>query len=220
MKYIIFFVIVSLITFNNAEDKKNQDKEEKKKMEDEEFVKHMNARETIVPGSEIHLKMQEMTQKALKIAYFMNAKNTIPKEIRGWMNILTGQEIDEGFSLYPPFYADCGKNIHLEKNVLIYSGCHFQDQGGIYIGENAIIGHNVILYTLNHDMDPNRRNELHPLQIHIGKRVWIGPGSIVLPGVTIGDNSVIGAGSVVTKDVPENVVVAGNPAKIIKNVNE
>ena len=82
-----------------------------------------------------------------------------------------------------------------------------------------MIGHNVILATLNHNIDPNHRADLFPKPIHIGKRVWVGSGSIILPGVTIGDNSIIGAGSIVTKDVPPNVIVAGNPAKFIKNID-
>ena len=135
------------------------------------------------------------------------------------MSILIGQDLDEGFGLFPPFYTDCGRNIHIEKNVFINSGCHFQDQGGVYIGEGSLIGHNVIIATLNHDMDPYHRADLHPKPVHIGKRVWIGSGSILLPGVTIGENSIVGAGSIVTKDVAPNTIVAGNPAKFIKNLS-
>ena len=164
--------------------------------------------------------MYNLSKRAMQITDKINNKYNTPQEIRKLMSELIGQELDEGFGLFPPFYTDCGRNIHIEKNVFINSGCKFQDQGGVYIGENSLIGHNVILATLNHEMDPYHRADLHPKPIHIGKRVWIGSGSILLPGITIGDNSVVGAGSVVTKDVPPNVIVAGNPAKFIKNIDK
>ena len=207
--FLILLIFIS-ITITKSEEP------EKELMSDEEFIKLMNAQTTSIAGSDIALKMHDMAQKAMKITYFINNKYNPPADVRKWMSILIGQELDEGFGLFPPFYTDCGRNIHIEKNVFINSGCHFQDQGGIYIGEGTFIGHNVILATLNHDMNPYKRADIHPKPIHIGKRVWIGSGAIVLPGVTIGDNSVIGAGSVVTKDVPENCVYGGNPAKFIK----
>ena len=193
--------------------------DETKLMSDKEFIKIMNSQERVVAGSEVSLKMHSLAQKAMKITSQMNNKYNTPQELRRWMSILIGQDLDEGFGLFPPFTTDCGKNIHLEKNVFINSGCRFQDQGGIYIGENSLIGHNVILATLNHNVDPYNRADLFPKPIHIGKRVWIGSGSIVLPGVSIGDNSIVGANSVVTKDVPPNTIYAGNPAKFIKNID-
>ena len=126
--------------------------------------------------------------------------------------------MDETFGLFPPFYTDCGKNIHIGKNVFINMGCKFQDQGGIYIGDGALIGHNVVLATLNHAMSPEDRASMIPAPIRIGKRVWIGANATVLPGVTIGDGSIVAAGAVVTKDVPENTVVAGVPAVPIRHL--
>ena len=193
--------------------------DETKLMSDKEFIKIMNSQERVVAGSEVSLKMHSLAQKAMKITSQMNNKYNTPQELRRWMSILIGQDLDEGFGLFPPFTTDCGKNIHLEKNVFINSGCRFQDQGGIYIGENSLIGHNVVLATLNHDINPNTRADLFPKPIHIGKRVWVGSGSTVLPGVTIGDNSIVGAGSIVTKDVAPDTIVAGNPAKFIKNLS-
>ena len=189
-------------------------------MSDEEFIKIMNSRERVIAGSPVSLKMHYLAQRALQFTAKINNKYNTPQEIRKLMSELIGQELDEGFGLFPPFYSDCGRNIHIEKNVFINSGCRFQDQGGVYIGENSLIGHNVVVATLNHEMDPYHRADLHPKPIHIGKRVWIGSGSILLPGITIEDNSVVGAGSVVTKDVPPNVIVAGNPAKFIKNIDK
>ena len=194
------------------------DSDKKQMISDEEFIKIMNSQERVIGGSDIHLKMYNLSNRAMQITDKINNKYNTPQEIRKLMSELIGQELDEGFGLFPPFYTDCGRNIHIEKNVFINSGCKFQDQGGVYIGENSLIGHNVILATLNHEMDPYHRADLHPKPIHIGKRVWIGSGSMILPGITIGDNSIVGAGSIVTKDVPPNVIVAGNPAKFIKNI--
>lgn len=130
----------------------------------------------------------------------------------------TGQEIDETFGLFPPFYTDRGKNMHIGKHVFINAGCKFQDQGGIYIGDGALIGHNAVLATLNHNPDPEKRQNLLPAPIHIGKNVWIGANVTVLPGVTIGDDAIVAAGAVVTRNVEAKTVVAGVPAKLIKRV--
>lgn len=121
--------------------------------------------------------------------------------------------------MFPPFYTDCGKNLHIGKNVFINSGCRFQDQGGITIGDGALIGHNVVMATLNHSEDPETRGNLHPAPIHIGRNVWIGASATILPGVTIGDGAIVGAGSVVTRDVPENMIVTGVPARILRPVD-
>lgn len=104
--------------------------------------------------------------------------------------------------------------------MFINSGCRFQDQGGITIGDGTLIGHNVVLATINHDFVPEHRGDNLPAPIVLGKNVWIGANTMILPGVTIGDNAVIAAGSVVTRDVPTDTVVAGVPARKIKNIAE
>jgi acetyltransferase-like isoleucine patch superfamily enzyme len=215
MRALLF--LLSLLNAINIINSVESDK--KQLISDEEFIKIMNSQERVIGGSDIHLKMYSLSNRAMQITDKINNKYNTPQEIRKLMSELIGQELDEGFGLFPPFYTDCGRNIHIEKNVFINSGCKFQDQGGVYIGENSLIGHNVILATLNHEMDPYHRADLHPKPIHIGKRVWIGSGSMILPGITIGDNSIVGAGSIVTKNVPPNVIVAGNPAKFIKNID-
>ena len=136
------------------------------------------------------------------------------------MQELTSQPDFPSFGLFPPFYTDCGKNIHFGQNVFINSGCRFQDQGGIWIGNNALIGHNAVLATLNHDSDPKKRGNLIPSRIVIGNDVWLGANVTVLPGVTIGDGAIIAAGAVVTKDVPARTVAGGVPAKVIKTIGE
>ena len=210
-----YVLLISFFIFKAEDEPKIEDI---KIMSDDEFIKIMNTQEKVISRSEVGLKMHLMAQEAMKILYFINNKYNTPSELRRWMSLLIHQELDEGFGLFPPFFTDCGKNIHLGKNVFINAGCRFQDQGGIYIGDGTFIGHNVILATLNHDLNPNTRADMYPKPIHIGKKVWIGSGAIVLPGISIGDNSVIAAGSVVTKNVPENVVYGGNPAKFIKKI--
>ena len=186
----------------------------------EEFTSIMNTEEEVIAGSEVHLKMVALSNEAMQITGKLNQGYHTPEEIRKLMSELTGKEIDDTFGMFPPFYTDCGKNIHLGKNVFINSGCQFQDQGGIYIEDGSLIGHQVVLATLNHDMDPEKRANLYPSPIHIGKNVWIGAHATVLAGVTIGDGAIVAAGAVVTKDVPENTVVGGVPAKVIKRVQK
>lgn len=186
----------------------------------EKFLEAMNSGEQMKAGSPVHLKMHELSQEALKITMEINNAYHTPEEILELMERLTGRKIGERFGMFPPFYTDCGKNIHIGNGVFINSGCKFQDQGGIYIGDGALIGHNTVLATLNHGMLPEERGDLIPRPIHIGKNVWIGSNSTILPGVTIGDNAVIGAGSIVTKDIPENMIAVGNPAKIIRSIYE
>ncbi len=160
----------------------------------------------------------ELFQEAVRIGMELNNQYHTPEEIREIMGRLTGKKIDETFRLFPPFYADFGKNISFGKDVFINSGCHFQDQGGITIGDGSLIGHNVVLATINHDINPANNRKNHYAPIKIGSHVWIGSNATVLAGVTIGGWSVVAAGAVVTKDVPANVVVGGVPARIIKHI--
>ncbi|MBC3887470.1 sugar O-acetyltransferase [Acetobacterium paludosum] len=183
-----------------------------------DFLSHLNRGETVMGGSEVHRMMHELSQEALKVTAEINGSYHTPEEIRVLFSRLIGKPVDETFAMFPPFYTDCGKNIQVGKNVFINSGCQLQDQGGISIGDGALIGHNVVLATLNHDIDPDRRSDMHPASIIIGKNVWIGANVTVVPGVAIGAGAVIAAGAVVTKNVPPNVIVGGVPAKIINRI--
>ena len=185
-----------------------------------ECVSYMNQGIPAPVGTEVRNMMSKLSDEARKITAKLNGSYHEQAEIRSLFSELIGKQVDETFALFPPFYTDCGKNIHIGKNVFINAGCHFQDQGGITIGDGAQIGHNVVLATLNHNLIPENRKTVIPAPIIIGKNVWIGANSTILSGVTIGDNSVIAAGAVVTKDVPANVVAGGVPAKIIKSIYE
>ena len=183
-----------------------------------EFKEAMEKKTYIIANSEMHLYMHETAQRARKITAEMNNEYKTPDQIRELFSALIGQEVDKSFGLFPPFNADYGLNIKVGKNVFINSGCCFQDQGGIEIGDNVLIGQQVVIATINHDFVPDKRANMFPAPVKIGNGVWIGAHATILSGVTLGDSAIIAAGAVVTKDVPENVVVAGVPAKIIKQI--
>lgn len=185
-----------------------------------EFLDYVNKGNTIRANSEMHKYMVELSNEAMKITAELNGSYHTSEEICEIFSRLIGKPVDKSFGMFPPFYTDCGKNINIGKNVFINSCCCFQDQGGITIGDGALIGHKVVMATLNHDFMPERRGDTIPKPIVIGKNVWIGSNSTILGGVTIGDNSIIAAGSLVNKDVPPDMVVAGTPAGVIKSIYE
>ena len=189
-------------------------------MELNKFLKYMESGAEIEAGSEAHLCMHKLSQEAIRLTTELNGSYHTNEEIVEIMCEITGRRVDETFSLFPPFYTDFGKNIIFGKDVFINSGCHFQDQGGIEIGDGVLIGHNVVLATINHDLLPQNNRKNHYAPIKIGNHVWIGSNATVLSGVTIGEWAVVAAGAVVTKDVPPYTVVGGVPAKIIKKVEE
>lgn len=162
----------------------------------------------------------DLCQEAIRLCMELNSNYHTPEEIRQIMGRLTGREVGEDFSLFPPFYTDFGKNIAIGRNVFINSGCHFQDQGGIAIGDGALIGHNVVLATVNHALEPEKRRRNRYAPIRIGENVWIGSNATILPGVTLGDWAVVAAGAVVTKDVPPMTVVGGVPARVFRTIPE
>lgn len=132
-------------------------------------------------------------------------------------------EVGENCYIEPPFHSNWGgKNVHLGKNVYFNFNATMVDDTHIYIGDYTMLGPNVVIATAGHPILPELREKAlqYNMPVHIGKNCWLGAGVIVLPGVTIGDNTVIGAGSVVTKDIPANVVAVGNPCKVLREINE
>lgn len=187
-------------------------------MELQKFLDYVNSGKTIEAPSEELVYSGYLTQEALKITAEINNGYHTPEEIQELFAKLTSQPVNITLGLIPPFYTDCGKNIHVGENVFINTGCTMQDQGGVYIGDGALIGHHAMIATLNHDFNPSKRGSLHPAPVHIGKRAWLGANVTVLPGVTIGDGAIVAAGAVVTKDVPANTIAAGVPARIVKPI--
>lgn len=187
-------------------------------MELNELLKKLNNGETVGENREAVEVMRSYSREAQKITMEINTKYHDPEELAELFSELIGKPVGEDFGLFPPCYTDFGKNITIGDRVFINAGCKFQDQGGITIDDGALIGHGVVLATLNHDFAPEKRQQLHPAPIHIGKNVWIGANATVTPGVSIGDNAVIAAGAVVNRDIPANVIAGGVPAKVIREL--
>lgn len=187
-------------------------------MNQQEFLAAMRRGESVAGSTEGHEWMHKLADQAQRLTAQLNGSYHTPEEIRGIMSEIIGKPVDETFRLFPPFYTDCGKNITIGKNVFINSACHFQDQGGVTIEDGCLIGPQVEFATINHGQDPAHRSDNHFAPIHLKKGVWIGAHATILPGVTIGENSIVAAGAVVTKDVPANVIVAGVPARVMKPI--
>ncbi|MGI6219004.1 MAG: sugar O-acetyltransferase [Bacteroidaceae bacterium] len=179
-----------------------------------EYVKTRKALNT----PDIQQFMDEMSDEARRVTFRLNAAYHTPDEVRALLSELFGKTVPASLRVFPPFYTDFGKNITIGEQVFINACCHFQDHGGVTLGDGCQIGHNVVFATLNHGMKPEDRKTTYPAPIVLGKNVWVGSNSTILSGVTIGDNSVVAAGAVVTKDVPENTVVGGVPARFIKRI--
>ena len=189
-------------------------------MQTEEYKALTARREYIAAGSEAHRFMADAAREAQRITAQINGAYHSAEELRALFSELTGERVDDSFGLFPPFYTDFGRNIRVGKGVFINSGCCFQDQGGIELGDGCLIGHQVVIATLNHDFDPQKRGGMYPAPVRLGNNVWVGEHATILAGVTVGDNAVVAAGAVVTKDVPANAVVGGVPARIIRMIGE
>ncbi|MFM2479897.1 DapH/DapD/GlmU-related protein [Celerinatantimonas sp. YJH-8] len=188
-------------------------------MDLKELLEHFNQGLPIKEGDGAHQLLVKYSNEAMRITANLNNAYHSPDEVRSLFSDLTGSEVDASFTLFPPFYSDFGKNIHVGKTVFINAGCKFQDQGGIRIGDGTLIGHNVVMATVNHGLSRAKRHWNFVAPIIIGKDVWIGANVTILQGVTIGDDAVIAAGAVVTSDVLPGTVVGGIPAKFIKAID-
>ena len=142
-------------------------------------------------------------------------------QVRALFSDLTGKAVDASFMLIPPFYTESGVNIRVGRNVFVNQNCTVYDLGGVDIGDDVMIGPNVSLITSGHPIEPSRRRDgVTAAPIVIERNVWIAAGATIIGGVTVGENSVVAAGSVVTRDVPPNTLVGGNPARVIRSIAE
>lgn len=189
-------------------------------MDLEALLAELNAGRTIPGGSPLHAVMHDASQAAMRVTGELNGGYHEPGRVRELLAELTGRPIHESVTLFPPFTADFGKNITLGERVFINSGCRFQDQGGVTIGDDSLIGHNTVLATLDHGIHPDHRGDMDPAPIVIGRNVWIGANVTILKGVTVGDNAIVAAASVVTKDVPADAIVVGSPARVVRSVHD
>ncbi|MFW5471310.1 DapH/DapD/GlmU-related protein [Knoellia sp. CPCC 206435] len=180
------------------------------------FLDHVDRGDLIEGGSDLHATMHTAAQEALRTIGELNGGYRTPDEVRQLLTRLTGVPVDESVTVFPPFYCEFGRNLRLGKRVFVNMGCRFQDTGGITIGDDTLVGHGSTLTTLNHGVDPDRRADMVPAPIRIGRKVWLGASVTVVPGVTIGDGAIVGAGAVVSRDVPADTVVAGVPAQVLR----
>lgn len=188
-------------------------------MELKEFLEYVKTGKAL-SSDEIHRFMDEMSDEARRVTFRLNTAYHTPDEVRALLSELFGKEADPTLRVFPPFYTDFGKNITIGRHVFINACCHFQDHGGVTLGDGCQIGHNVVFATLNHGIAPGDRVHTYPAPIVLGKNVWVGSNATILQGVTVGDNAIIAAGAVVTKDVPADTIVGGVPAKVIRGINE
>lgn len=140
-------------------------------------------------------------------------------EVRALFSDLIGKKVDDSFLLIPPFYTTGGVDISIGRNVFVNQNCTFYDLGGLDIADDVMIGPNVSIITSGHPVEPSRRRAFTIAKpIVIERNVWIAAGATIIGGVTVGENSVVAAGSVVTKNVPPNTLVGGNPARVIRSI--
>ncbi|MBO9635622.1 MAG: sugar O-acetyltransferase [Chitinophagaceae bacterium] len=162
-------------------------------------------------------RLREAAYATKKLLVQMN-NAADPKEIRALLSQITESQIDASVAVFTPLHINYGKNIRIGKNVFINFDCTFLDLGGITIDDNVLIAPKVSILSEGHPVSPEDRHALVPQPIHIRKNAWIGANATILPGVTIGENAIVAAGAVVSKDVPDNTIVGGIPARIIKTV--
>ncbi|MBU6342549.1 MAG: sugar O-acetyltransferase [Bacteroidetes bacterium] len=161
---------------------------------------------------------EAVSETLIKLASLNSA--TSIQEIRAKLGEITGQTIPDTTTVFAPFYTNFGRHISLGHHVFINHGCSFLDLGGITIGDDVLIAPMVSISSESHPVEPSMRKMLVLKPVVIQNKVWIGARATILPGVTVGANSVVAAGAVVTQDVPSNVVVGGVPAKIIKHLDD
>jgi len=164
-----------------------------------------------------YFKISNACNETRRLLVQLNAASE-PEEIKNLVSLITGYELDATTIVFPPFQVNYGKNTKIGKNVFINFDCTFLDLGGIIIEDNVMLGPKVSLLSEGHPVSINDRQTLTVGNIHIKKNAWIGAGATILQGVTIGENSVVAAGAVVSKDVTANALVGGIPAKKIKSI--
>ena len=172
----------------------------------------------LIPNDDPQLpEMWKVVQRAIELSAALNTSTSVD-QIRERLSEITGRQIDKTTTVFVPFYTNFGRHIKIGKRVFINHACSFLDLGGITIEDDVLIGPRVNLITENHPLDPSNRKSLDLKSILIKRNAWIGAAATILPGITIGENSVVAAGAVVNKDVPDNTIVGGIPAKIIRAI--
>ena len=159
-------------------------------------------------------------QRTMRLAAEMNMGFHTEAEVRDYMRQITGSEIDETLRIFTPFHINYGKKTTFGRDCFVNFGCTFLALGGITIEDDVFIGPHCVLATEYHPEEPTTRHSLLTKPIVVKRNAWLGANVTVLAGVTIGENAIVAAGSVVTKDVPDNMVVAGSPARMIREIKK
>lgn len=180
------------------------------------FTRLLNG-ESIAPDDPERAEIGYACNETKKYSVLLNNSDD-PEEIRDLLGKVTGSVIDESTILFTPLFINYGKNTKIGKRVFINSACSFLDLGGITIEDDVLIAPKVNILSEGHPLEPSQRKYLKPGAVYIKRNAWIGANATILAGVTIGENSVVAAGSVVSKDVPDNVLVGGTPARILKKL--
>ena len=164
---------------------------------------------------------EERIENKLKIYEYNNTRPDEKEKMKEQIKNILGKTGEEVF-IEQPFHCDYGKNIEVGNNFYANYNCVILDVGKVVIGENVMFAPNVSIYTAGHPIHPKSRNSGYEygIEVTIGDNVWVGGSVVINPGVKIGNNVVIGSGSVVTKDIPDNVIAAGNPCRIIREITE
>lgn len=183
-----------------------------------EIIERMRRGERITETDPDFPRLCEEVENTRQLVGVLNSGYHSPDEVRTLLERIWGQPLDASVRMFPPFYTAFGKMTHVGKEVFINFGCTFLDQGGITIEDSVFIGPGAKILTEHHPEEPALRHRLLTKPVVIRRNAWIGAGAMILPGVTVGENAIVGAGAVVTKDVPNNAVVAGVPAKVLRNI--
>lgn len=183
-----------------------------------DLFRRLEAGEPLHKDDPDYARFGEVVARTIRLCVTMNATATDTDQVRSQLGAIIGTGIDPSTTIFPPFYTNFGQFIRLGKNIFINHACSFLDIGGITIEDDVQIGPRVNLTTENHPLDPADRKTLLIKPIIVKRNAWIGAGATILPGVTIGENAIVAAGAVVSRDVPANTVVAGIPAKMVKTI--
>ena len=183
-----------------------------------DIIERMRRRKRISETDSDFPRLCEEVEKTRQLVGELNTGYHSPDEVRTLLGRIWGQPLDASVRMFPPFYTAFGKTTRVGKEVFINFGCTFLDQGGITIEDGVFIGPGAKIITEGHPEQPEMRHTLQVEPVMIRRNAWIGAGAIILPGVTVGENAIVAAGAVVTKDVPDNAVVAGVPAKMLRNI--
>ncbi|MGX7149896.1 sugar O-acetyltransferase [Enterococcus ureasiticus] len=176
--------------------------------------------ETILKDSELFKEIHLIKQNNERLLMELNTQYHTKEKVLEYMEKITGKSLDKSVTISQPFYSDFGKHITFGKNIFINQNVTFVDLGGITIEDDVLIGPSSRLITVNHLIDPKARRGLNVAPILVKKNAWIGANATILPGITVGENAIVAADSTVTRNVPDNVIVAGSPAKEIRKILE